>query len=125
MRTLLALSLFLLPASVAHAGTIKENAVYCLDLKSLNSYNQYLARHEDVFRKRLLDRAECAIKGRDEFAGLLAQGDGYVVVQTLSGFKVYTNSVNFVPDGDELPQPTPNAAQTVNKLEDSAAKPHN
>ena len=87
--------LTVLPSVSAQAGTLKEGAVICISQKYLEKYEVY-AKHENAsYLDRLLDRAQCVVKGDEESALLLSEVGDFLRLETEDGFKVWVNRDSF------------------------------
>ena len=97
MKKALILSTLLAVASLnAQAATLKEGALYCINSKKIIAYYDYLEMGQDKFAQKLMDNADCFIKGRDEGVIVRSENKNHLELELFSCFKVWTKKENVV-----------------------------
>lgn len=102
MKKLFILAMFLGLSAQAHAATLKEGALYCIDSRKLNSYYQYEQANNNELMEKLLNDSECYIKKRDAevFVEMSIKSKGFLKLRTEKGFSIWTKKENVVVKGD-------------------------
>jgi hypothetical protein len=97
MKKALILSILTMVVSVnAKAAELKEGALYCVSAKKIHAYYDYKAKGLDDFAKKLMDSADCFVKGRNETAIVRLEQKEFVELELISGFKVWTKKDNII-----------------------------
>ena len=78
----------------SYAEQLTDKSMYCISLKSINSYYDYTEQGKDDFAKRVFEKSECFIKKGDENVVVHSKGAHYSLVELLNGFKVWTKTKN-------------------------------
>lgn len=95
-KTLIFSTLMVLLSFNAKAAEIKQGALYCINAKKIIAYYDYKENGNDKYAKKLMDRADCFIKGRNEEGILRKQQKKYIELELLSGFKIWTKEENII-----------------------------
>lgn len=97
MKKTLILSILVVLVSVnVNAVEIKKDSLYCVDSKKIVAYYDYLERGKDKYAKKLMDKSDCFIKGKNEEAILRSEQKKYVELELLSGFSIWTKQENII-----------------------------
>lgn len=97
---ILVLASFLSVANV-HADILKEGSVYCVNLKKMINYDNYVDAGRSDLSDDLLDRADCYTKNREEEVYVKSKSKDYAEIKLLDGFTVWTNKNNIKAEQGE------------------------
>lgn len=87
----------LLSVNVAFADVLKEGSLYCVSLKKVIRYDNYVTKGREDLAKRLIEKSDCYIKEKDEEVFVDSKSKEYVQIELLDGFSVWTNKENLKP----------------------------
>lgn len=97
MKKALILSILMMVVSLnAKAVELKEGALYCVNAKKIHSYYDYKTKGLEKFAKKLIDSADCFIKGKNETVIVRLEQKEFVELELISGFKVWTKKENII-----------------------------
>jgi len=79
-----------------NAAEIKEGALYCVSSKKAIKYYNYLEQGYDDYAKKLMQRSDCFIKGKNEEVIIKSEQKKFVELELLSGFTIWTKKENII-----------------------------
>ncbi len=88
---------FICASSIAQAGTLTKNSIYCISQKALVKFNQYSEQSAIDLRNDLIEKADCVLKKKDEDVFVKSHVGDVVNVTLSSGFDVWVNKEDFKP----------------------------